>query len=169
MKRNFIEIVLNLFFPPVCGMCNEISNTYICDYCLKYLKKNQKNRLNIYNDKFFKTHFWLYEYKNEIREQIINYKFNDKPYLHRTFVELILTNPVACKYIQSFDILIPVPIHKKRLKKRGYNQSELIAKKIAKEFNNIELRNDLIKKKNNIIPQSTLNKDGRIKNVINAY
>ena len=127
------------------------------------------NKIQKYDDKFFDEHLWIYEYKDEVREKIIDYKFNNKSYLYRTFLQIILSTENVCNYIKKFDILIPVPIHKKRAKKRGYNQSELIAKGIAKNIKSIQLQTNIIEKVKNIKPQSTLSKDMRIENVKNAY
>lgn len=167
--KNLIESALNLFFPPVCGMCDKLSDGYLCNYCHEYLRKQEKNRIDRYEDKYFSEHFWIYEYKNEIRERIIDYKFNGKSYIYRTFVELILKNESAVNYIKSFDIIIPVPIHKKRYKKRGYNQSELLTKAICRNFNSVQYRDKTITKIKNIPPQSSLDKQGRANNVLNAY
>lgn len=169
MMMNFIKYALNLIFPPVCGICGNLSDSYLCDKCSKYMKNQQRNKTDIYMDKNFTTHFWMFEYDNEIRSRIIDYKFYDKSYLYRTFVEIIISNEKACEYINSFDYLVPVPIHKKRLKKRGYNQCELIAKEICKRFENVEFRNDILIKVRNIIPQSTLDMEARINNVVGAY
>lgn len=169
MRINLIEKALNLIFPPVCGFCNEMSDSYLCEYCSNYLKSKQINRIDLYEDKFFTTHLWLFKYEDEIREKIIDYKFNDRSYLYRTFTQIILSNKDICDYISFFDIIIPVPIHKKRKKSRGYNQSELIARGITEIINSVELRIDLITKMRNIKPQSTLNKDERIKNVSDSY
>ena len=68
----------------------------------------------------------------------------------------------------SYDIIIPVPIHNKRRKERGYNQSALIAKEFSKNINELEYEDILIKKKNTIA-QSTLNKEERLKNAIDMY
>lgn len=169
MKINLIENALSLIFPPACGFCNEIADSYLCEYCYEYLQTKLINRIDTYEDKFFSTHFWIFEYKDEVREKIIEYKFNNKSYLYRTFLQLILNNKSACEYIKSFDIIIPVPIHKKRQNLRGYNQSELIAKGITKKIDKLQLRTDLIQKVKNIMPQSTLTKEQRIENVIDAY
>ena len=75
------------------------------------------------------------------------------------------------KYVKlfgSYDIIGAVPIHKKREKDRGYNQSELIAKEIAKNTPNIEYKNILKKLKNNH-RQSELKMEERLKNVKNVY
>ena len=169
MKKNLIETALNFIFPQACGFCGEITNSYLCEYCNEYLKQRQMNKIQKYDDKFFDEHLWIYEYKDEVREKIIDYKFNNKSYLYRTFLQIILSTESVCNYIKKFYILIPVPIHKKRAKKRGYNQSELIAKGIAKNIKSIQLQTNIIEKIKNIKPQSTLSKDMRIENVKNAY
>lgn len=169
MKKNLIESALNLIFPPTCGFCGDITDSYLCKYCSDYLKTIQLNKIDIYDDKFFSTHLWLFEYKDEVREKIIEYKFNDKSYLYKTFTQMMLSDDIVCNYIKSFNVIIPVPIHKKRYKSRGYNQSELIAKEISKKIENIELKTDVIEKTKNIKPQSTLTKNQRIENVKNAY
>ena len=72
------------------------------------------------------------------------------------------------KLFGSYDIICAVPIHKKRKAERGYNQSELIARELAKSIPNIKYKNLLIKTKNNK-RQSDLKKLERAKNVINVY
>ena len=68
----------------------------------------------------------------------------------------------------SYDIISAVPIHKKRKKERGYNQSELIAREIAKNIPIIVYKNALKKIKNNK-RQSDLSKEDRLDNVKNVY
>ena len=52
---------------------------------------------------------------------------------------MLLKNKKLCKYLKSYDIILSVPLHKKRLKQRGYNQSQLIAEELVKQYN---LHND---------------------------
>lgn len=68
----------------------------------------------------------------------------------------------------SYDIIIPVPLNKSRKKERGYNQTELIAKEISKNIKNLKYLN-ILEKTKNAVPQSTLNKAQRLKNLENAY
>ncbi|MFR2196198.1 MAG: ComF family protein [Clostridia bacterium] len=74
------------------------------------------------------------------------------------------------KYVQFeiYDIIIPVPISKKRNKERGYNQSFLIAREIAKN-EKVKLKNNVISKVKNNNTQSKLNKEERAENVKNVY
>ena len=55
--------------------------------------------------------------------------------MYKTFAEMLLKNKKLCKYLKSYDIILSVPLHKKRLKQRGYNQSQLIAEELVKQYN----------------------------------
>ena len=160
---------LDLIFPPICGFCEKIDKNYICNDCIKIVNTIAVNKQDTYNNKFFKKHLYIFQYEDIIREKLLKFKFENKSYLHRTFAEAILNNKENIKFIEQYDYLIPVPIHKKRKKHRGYNQSELIASTISEEVKNIKLKNNIIKKYKNIIPQSSLNKEQRVKNIINVY
>lgn len=64
---------------------------------------------------------------------------------------------------------MPVPIHKKRKRQRGYNQSELITKEIASKLENLEYQNKVLQKVKHTIPQSSLSKEQRKRNVESVY
>ena len=103
-----------------------------------------------------------------IRNKIIEYKFEDKGYLYKMFAKIILSDKKTCNFIKKYDVIIPVPISKKRKKKRGYNQSELVANELAQKLNQ-DIWTDIIIKKKDNKPQSELNKLERIKNVEDIY
>ena len=107
---------------------------------------------------------------------ILDYKFNEKSYMYKTFVNFLLKNKKIFENIKKYDKIIPVPISKKRYKERGYNQSLLIAKEISMQIsyetnNNIklELVNNCLIKTKNIIEQSKLNKEDRQHNIQGVY
>ncbi len=168
MNLEIINKALNFIFPPVCGLCGKISKTYLCESCKIKIKDMELNELKEYEKKDFKYHFYIFEYKDIIRDKIISYKFQDDSYLFRFFSEIILDNKILCEFINKYDYIIAVPIHKKRLKKRGYNQSALIAKEFSKKLNVTYIENILVKVKN-IKPQSSLNKKQRCENIKGAY
>lgn len=156
------EIALDFFFPPACSICGKIYKGYLCEECKKEIEK-YKIKTNIRSERF---HLLVYE--DLIREKMIQYKFYDNPYLYHFFYEILINDKSACEFLKSYDIIIPVPIHNKRRKERGYNQSALIAKEFSKNINELEYEDILIKKKNTIA-QSTLNKEERLKNAIDMY
>ena len=69
---------------------------------------------------------------------------------------------------QNIDLILPVPLHYKRQKERGYNQSDFFAKGLAKTLWT-EWRNDMLTRKVNTKSQTTMNALERMKNVENIF
>ena len=57
------------------------------------------------------------------------------------------------EHLKSVDVVVPVPLHPKKQKKRGYNQVELFAKKVSKVIN-ADYRDDILIKVNNTKTQT---------------
>ena len=163
-----IEKTLEYIFLPSCGICNKLGEGYLCKKCEKELEKYKINFNNEENIDNYIEKLHVFKYEKMIRELIIQYKFNEKSYLYKTFCELIIKNKKVFDFIKSYDIIIPVPIHRTRIRKRGYNQSELIAKELAKKLNIGYNKKVLIKVKKNK-PQSILNKKERKENTEDVY
>ena len=70
--------------------------------------------------------------------------------------------------LKIYDIIIVVPVSRKRRNERGYNQSELIARAISKTLGIPIVKNVLVKIKNTV-PQSSLNKVQRAENANGVY
>lgn len=159
--------IINELYPSQCIICGKLYSDSICNKCYKKLEIVAKSEK--YKSKSFNEHIYLFKYEGKIRNLIIDYKFNDKAYLSNFFTKIIIKNEKICGKIKSYDIIIPVPIHKKRKNERGYNQSELIARKISKNIHELELvTNSLIKEKNTVA-QSTLTKEQRKQNAKKVY
>lgn len=169
--EKILNRILNLIYPNVCGICDEICKENICEKCNEKIEKNLVCKNKKYDDKniFYEEHMYLFDYKDEIREKIIQYKFKEKPYMYKAFAEIFIKNEKVCNFLKSYDIMLPVPIHKKRKNERGYNQSDLIAKEISKQIEKLIYKNNIIRKNKNTNPQSSLNKTERIENAKNVY
>lgn len=163
---------LNLIYPQTCGICGKLNPKSLCPKCEIILKKHSENQIikdeEEIQDKYFNELMYIFKYEGKIRKLILDYKFNEKSYIYLTFVNFLLKNEKIFENIKNYDTIIPVPISKKRLKTRGYNQSLLIAKEIAKQAN-LELVNNCLIKTKNIIEQSKLNKEDRMKNIQGVY
>lgn len=123
----------------MCAFCGKIDENFLCEKCNKKFEKLTNVHIQKYKNKTYAEHIYMFKY-TDIRREIL----------------------------KTYDIIIPVPIHNKRRKERGYNQSALIAKEFCKNINELEYEDILIKKKNTIA-QSTLNKEERLKNAIDMY
>ena len=166
---SFINYVLNLIYPNVCGICSKISKEDLCKKCEIKLNNIAKVNINNYNNKNFKKHLYIFKYEDIIKEKLIDYKFNEKTYIYKSFVNFLIKNKKICRFFKSYDIIIPVPIHYKRKIERGYNQSALFARKIANYFDNLTYIDNCLYKIKNNIPQSSKNKLERENNVIGVY
>ena len=167
---NLLEKTLEYIFVPSCGVCGKVGEGYLCKSCVKVLEEYVVCDDNFANlgENIKETQIHIFQYKELVRKLIIQYKFNGKSYLYKTFCEFIVKNKKAFDFIKSYDIIIPVPIHKKRYRARGYNQSELISKELARRCQ-LKCYNDILIKKVNNNAQSTLNKNERLENVKNVY
>lgn len=169
LAKKLTKKLESIVFPPCCAICGKLNSKKCCKDCEKRI--NSQLNLNIENKAgyYFEKHMYLFKYKNEIRNLILDYKFRDKSYLYELFAKIITKNEKICGILEKYDIIIPVPIHKKRKKQRGYNQSELVARQISKNIANLQLENKAFIKIKNNKPQSTLNKKQRKQNVKNVY
>ena len=190
---NFLDDVFSFIFPPVCGICGKIGKSYLCENCAKALKQSSDyhNEIHTYinnkykyvsknnsfhqngkfpkNNFYFQEHYYLFSYTSLIREKIIQYKFQGQSYLFRMFSEFFVKNEKLCGFLEKYDIIIPVPISKNKMLKRGYNQSMLIAKEIAKRTQKVQLENQVLIKDIENQSQSSLNRKQRLENVKNVY
>lgn len=165
-----VPYVLNLIYPPACGICGKLDGDFLCKKCYKILESEAEFGIEKYTDedKIFDQHLYIFKYEGIIRKIILKYKFQDKAYLYKTFVNFLLKDEKFFQILKSYDTIVPVPISKKREKERGYNQSLLLAKEIANNTG-LNLINNCLYKTKNIIEQSKLNKEDRLKNIQGVY
>lgn len=159
-----MEDLLDIIFPKKCGNCGKLSRTWICDNCFENLKYGNIQKIE---DGEINCLISLFSY-GEIREKMLKFKFNEEAYLYHYFVELASRNSKIKNIIKKSDLIIPVPMYCLKRWKRGYNQSELIAKGISKELKIPMFSNILIKHKNTKT-QSLLNLEERKNNLKGCF
>lgn len=108
---------------------------------------------------------WAY-YEGPIQEGIRDIKYHRNFGLAETF-GMILADLLA-SLAWPIQVVIPVPLSANRLRERGYNQAELLAKPIA-YTHNITLKPAGLQRTRNTSSQVGLSRDQRIRNVSNAF
>ena len=168
--KRFFDIIEDAIFPQVCSVCGKINKKGLCVKCRNMLEKLAIFQITKEDlqECYFQELISIFPYEGMIRQLLLAYKFNEKSYMYIGFVNFILKNKKIFEKLQSYDIVIPVPISKKRMKERGYNQSLVIAKKLSKDAK-IQLQTNCLLKTRNIIEQSKLNKEQRKENTKNVY
>lgn len=146
----------------VCPNCRAKSpyGNFCSEMCLKKIFDNKK----CFIDGIIVC--CCYEKKGVIEKLIskFKYKFSDE-------IKNILC-PLIVEYFDKhkdldFSFVLPVPLHIKREKMRGFNQSELLADAICTANNMRKL--NILKRTYNTFPQAKLNRSGRLVNLTNAF
>ena len=166
---NIIKII-DAIYPPACGICGKLDKNWLCNKCKIRIKKQAICKIEDYKQttSYFDKHIYIFQYDGIIRDLILNYKFNQKNYIYNIFVNFLKNNEKIYLQIKKYDIMIPVPISKKRLKQRGYNQSAVFARSLAKSLK-MEYKEDVLIKTKDNKQQSSLKQEERTKNVENVY
>lgn len=151
---------IEFLFPPLCKLCSRpflATKKLICPKC---------NSANAFP---YEQLICISAYKEPIVNLIHLFKYENYSYLSDTLSTLMINHLTRIGFkFSDYDIITPVPMHKAKLRERGYNQSELLAEKIAKHFN-ISLRNDIISVKTMRQSQVKLDKHKRKENLKNLF
>ena len=161
-----------MIFPNYCAGCNDIlsfSETGICTSCWIDLKPARiKNEISFFGREVVQNEIYAFEFsKNEIAQKIIhNIKYNSNK--SAALVLGIELGKLIVNTNQKIDIIIPVPVSKLKRKKRGFNQSEVIAIGVNKVLKKTLIK-DYFERVNNLKSQIYSSRFERFLNVENQY
>ncbi|MDW8135503.1 MAG: ComF family protein [Thermodesulfobacterium sp.] len=142
------------FLKNYCQKCGNVDLTYSeVSYCGKCLS------LKFYFDKFIAG----FKYEKPISNWILEAKFKENFLLAYQLGRLL--NKTLSLKVPSVDVVIPLPLSKGRLKKRGYNQSFLI----AYGFSGKKPELNLLFKTKETQPQMELSYKERVENIKDAF
>ncbi|MFD2206888.1 ComF family protein [Kiloniella antarctica] len=194
VSRSVPEAVLSLVsgivdyaLPPVCGNCQEpvlnsngicgvcwASLTFISDPCCVccgypfdyFVKDDVLCGECLRSPKSFDRCRSALSYDDHSKNMIIGFKHADRTYLTKLFTRWIAL--VGKEILMDVDFISPVPLHPRRLLARRYNQSGLLAQKIAYSHKKVYLP-DLLLRTKNTSSQGHLSLINRWKNVRTAF
>jgi len=109
----------------------------------------------------------LFRYQPPVDHLIQNLKYHRQLSLARVLGSL-LADHLQAGAVPRPDILVPVPLHRTRLRERGYNQSLELARVVARRFD-LPLATRAVKRVRATPPQTTLTSSERRRNVRNAF
>ncbi len=176
----YIQDFINLFFPNICNICGRQlfrHEILICNVCKDELPYTNfhKYATNPVDMTFWgrvelnKATSYLFYTKGEIVKRILHsIKYRGNKTLAMEMGRLFGINIKEEKIFKDIDFIIPVPLHPKKLKQRGYNQSELIANGLAKSIET-KVIPDLLIKTTNTNTQTKKNRYERWENSENIY
>ena len=184
MRHKILSITQRFRLPAICALCNQYhqGNLAVCTECQKYLTPIKyackhcalplldniflicghciKNKPNV--DLVIAAN----RFEEPLRSLIHEFKYNEGLYLSSFFTSLILQAiPTEAK---TTECLIPVPLHHKRLRKRGFNQAALLTKQLGQALKlpyNLTYCTKII----NTATQASLNAKHRKANLKNSF
>ncbi len=163
---------LNLIFPKICLGC-QVEGTYLCADCQAILEISdfhKKERFGALDDLYFPV---LYQHPL-IKKLIWAFKYEGVKELAFDLANLILAHfqllekkPLFLKNPQDY-LILPIPLTKERLKRRGFNQSAELAKVLAESLK-IPLETEVLLKTKETFPQAILSEKEREENVKGVF
>jgi ComF family protein len=138
--------LINLFFPRVCGGCNSFllrDEIVICTKCRHEIPQTNyhNNPKNEAYTKFygripieFASAFFFFYKKGIVQELIHKLKYKGHEEIGETIGFWYAEELKKCSQLTNVDYIIPVPLHPKKLKERGYNQVTAFGKALSDEL-----------------------------------
>ncbi|WP_418511087.1 ComF family protein [Corallibacter sp.] len=170
-----LSAIINLFFPKVCYACNGLLHdheSYICTTCrhdLPVTNFHFNDDLTVSKTFYGRavieqaTALLRFTKKGITQKLIHNLKYKNHEEIGVFLGDWLGSELKTIESYKNIDIVIPVPLHKKKLKKRGYNQVAKFAQQIAKALD-AEYTSSVLIKVTNTASQVHKNRFSRLLN-----
>ena len=120
------EVILDILFPKFCCGCSKL-DTYLCGSCFNSLDLLSSPIKLSLRDHYINKISAVCYYDKTIKELIHTYKYDSVKDISETIAQFIFYTTT----LPQVDYITSVPLHPERQLERGFNQSELIAQKLA--------------------------------------
>ena len=186
-KRTWKELLISVFFPRRCPICDEVIlyGEKICALCAKklpYIKepackkcgKQLENEQQEYcGDCGRKVHYFaqgkaVFSYRAGMKLSMYRFKYSNKREYADFFAEEAVKQYGTWMERRGIEVIVPVPMYAAKRRSRGYNQAEVFAKALGREIA-VPVEKNLVKRVKNTIPQKSLNDRQRKDNLKGAF
>lgn len=179
------ERVLDLLYPIKCPFCGAVTGDGICSVCRKQITKisgtyclkcgkpiRHTEEEYCYDCKKNKHVFCggraLWVHKSPVSDAIYALKYQNRRIYGEIFGKELAKQYESYLKKRQISLIIPIPLHKRKLRKRGYNQAAIIAQRLGAETG-IPVDDRILRRVRETLPQKNLNDKERRKNIRNAF
>lgn len=189
------KFFLDLLFPRYCLGCRA-EGSWICKNCLKTIdiikqpycpecrrptllgEFCEKCKKDFYLDGIFVcANFGEGALKEAIHQFKYNFVFDIGEILGKVLISKLVSSKLKdkCNITPDFDLIMPVPLHKKRKVWRGFNQAEILGRELSRiktnyhELGKMEFINKILVRKRYTTPQMELDREQRLKNLKDVF
>ena len=160
--------LLNLFLQNNCPICQRSTEQQLCQYCSKQLQSCHLKNAN---------HLWIQPlpvfawgiYGGALKKAIAVMKYENHPEIGRLLGQYLgeswLLNSA---FNNQKPVILPIPLHPKKLKERGFNQAEIIARGFC-EITGLKLKVNGLARMKDTKPQFSVSGVEREQNLADAF
>jgi ComF family protein len=162
--------IKDIFFPPICTICEQIITTeyeIVCPDCWQKIPRFSGTLDDSPKKQSFNKIYIIFEFDESVRLLIHLLKYKRYLTLAHLFAREVKDYFRHC-FSELPDIIIPVPLFKSRKRERGYNQSEVFSNALGKILN-IPVKTELLLRIRYTASQTKMSKEEREKNIRNAF
>jgi len=181
--EKILEKIKDYIFPVYCLGCKK-EGAWLCEKCLEKINMSgvfccpvchKKTSFGEYcfgcgRDLFLNSSFAITVYQED---GLIGKIIQTLKYSHAEDVSVVLKKMIKIfvqknlSLFSNIDLVVPVPLHRKRLVERGFNQAKLIAEIVAQEIN--KPCQEILIRNRHTLQQAKLGREERLVNVKNAF
>ena len=182
------EWILDCIYPVRCPVCDRVlppGNMMVCPGCLEKLqvmegfhckkcgKFIQQEEKEFCDDCLLVCHgfeegYGIFPYGGWVQQSMIRFKFHGRAQCGVFYGKMMAAAAQRTVSRWNPSMILPVPMYRKKQKKRGYNQAEILAREVGKHLD-IPVRTDLVRRIRNTKPQKDMTLQMRRKNLRDAF
>ena len=167
--KDFLNHFLSIFFPYRCHVCQNSCRfgVVLCDECVEKLKK-AVHKPELVQDTIGNFNIFTMSSYDDFTSDIVKIiKYRPSKRLAETLGKICAEQADLKSFLKADDVIIPVPMHEKRLEERGFNQAlvlaEIYAERVGCYFSPVLIRSRYTK------PQASCDESERNTNLDNAF
>jgi len=186
------NVLSDLLFPPSCASCGagveDWSNSSLCTDCQESIPEIHRpfcERCGLPvlgliekgapfcgaclsgRPAFGRTRYGV-AYEGIVRDMVVGFKFGRALHLGQTLSELLVRAFHRHFHPREFDLIVPIPVHRRRLIRRGFNQAAILAEAVSR-FTGIPIDRTSLHKTRDTVPQVGLPRRRRLENLRGSF
>lgn len=183
----FLDMLLDMFYPRRCPVCHKIlkeTGLLVCpecvgklmqvgkEYCMKCGKPVEKHQEYCEvcgkTSRKFTQGRAVFLYDRIMKNSLLKFKYGGRREYGRFYIKAMCHTAKSEIERWKPDVIVPVPLHRRKYRARGFNQAEYLARGIGKNFD-IPVSTEILKKVKNTKSQKKLNAKDRKSNLEHAF
>ena len=188
VKKNLLvaaEAVLGLLYPHTCPFCGRVTEEEVCSFCAGRIKLIEGPRCMrcskpvssekeeycydcLHTHHYYERGYSLWLHSGAVKESVYKFKYHNQRIYGRYYAKELAKYYKTSVRRLHIDVIIPIPLFKKKRKERGFNQAEILAREIGK-YMELPVDTKYLSRVHSTNPQKKLDPKSRKRNLIGAF